>query len=99
MIILLLNLLISIVAETYNQILEVETITRFKGRLDLNENYANEYFYTDDMNNIIYSMVFCTKTANNVGTEDDDKGTTKRIKKQLNKFERDIKDDLKTIKR
>ena len=99
LIILLLNLLISIVSETYNQILEIEVITKFKGRLDLNEHYANEFYFSDEMNKTIYQMVFCTKSADAVGgADEDDKGTTKRIKKQLNKFERDVKEELKNIK-
>ena len=44
-------------------------------------------------------MAFCCKSADAVGgQDDDDKGVTKRIKKQLNKFERDMKEDLKSLK-
>lgn len=81
--ILLLNLLISIVSETYNEILEIETVTRFKGRLQLNEHYSSEFFWNTDMTRTIQAMVFCCKTSDstNGGGDEDDKGTTKRIKK------------------
>ena len=61
MVILMLNLLISIVSETYANIINNEAITTMKGRINLNDSYVNELSLSTYNKKPIYSIAFCCK--------------------------------------
>lgn len=62
MVILMLNLLISIVAESYTYIQENQKLTKARGLMRLNLDAAIDGDQTGDMNDPINTILFCTKT-------------------------------------
>ena len=87
----MLNLLISIVGETYGYVIDHEAEQRMRGRIDLNGTAVNE---ASDTTETIHSLVICAKAVTEGGDADEEKGDARRVKRMLKKFHNDIKSNL-----
>lgn len=82
MVILMLNLLISIVAESYGYIIENQSKTRMRGMLELNIDIAIEGDQTGEMNEPINTILYCTRELDQ-SNGDDDQGVAKRVARTI----------------
>lgn len=96
----MLNLLISIVSESYSQVLENEIPAKLKQRLMLNDQYINEFavYRRTSANCSIYSLMFECKSEANAGKDSNDEiGTSARVKVHIKKLESDINSKISKL--